>query len=69
MFCLAAKCIPINTHQQPAMLLPLLGVEWDEGQLHREAPSLKVATPSHKLVLLVIALIICHVGAVVSSPT
>ena len=47
----------------------LLGIEnLDQvgDQTHREGADLQGSGPSRRLVLLVIALILCHVGAVVS---
>ena len=54
-----------------AMLLLLLGIEdLDQihvgDQTHKEGAHLQGSRPSPRLVLLVIALILCHIGAVVS---
>lgn len=51
------------------MLLLLLGIEQGGDETHKEEANLQGSGPSRRLVLFVIVLILCHVGAVVSSIT
>ena len=50
-----------------AMLSILLGIEDQGRHIDKEEANLKGSGPSNKLVLFVIALVLCHFGAIVSN--
>ena len=64
MFGPAARCIPINAHLIKAMYMEG-AADW-RNDLPRVEAGLEESKPTQNLILLVIGLVLCHIGAVVS---